>query len=605
MTTAAGGRAPGPISEALVTLLGCRSVALQGKTASVRKPLSRRSRGPVDLLIGGEPLERLRPRAAAHRAASLPSLDLGEDGALWRPGLAYGLPPYPELGDEHERGVVVITQRTTVADHLLGEAARRELPLLAAVATGGRRPQRWRDLALAAAAIPQVQLVLVALQQQIDLDDLATCARGGGPLLLHLSDAARQLHVAKRSFYCEATTEDVAPALGLPCFATLSQLCEGARHLLAGLRPRHRRVLPIVREAHEIPLLERALEVAGLKPAKLARELAAAGLRTEGPYVLAPGRQHLLSRALRRARPLAADALVCAGRVPRALDVALPQLCVGPFAAAPPARAVDESGLGALGALLAAQPLRRPPPSTTASSALPSHLDERAIKDLAQRHGLDRVDERVVASATAAAKAATELEPPLSVRPLLASAPAASAERARVQRDGLDSTASVRQAFRDVLFACAELYPDEPLDGLIVAEAPPPGLTLDCLLLFPAELPLARLAVMRDEAIRHGSARWVRLPLREAERAELASDLARQAPGREQRQLTRAALAELRRLLECLERLAVQGAAELRWLSLSPLRVPEDGQPARLVAARGDRRGPERSAESHQARPRS
>jgi hypothetical protein len=613
------------VSRALAILLDCSSVALRGsfpgKGPLVGSPLSRRTRGPVDLLVGQGPCPAtLRPRASVYRHAELPSLELGGDGALWRPGLALGLPAQRDLPPRNG-GALIISQRPAVADHLLGEAGRRDLPLLAALATGSRRPQLWRELALAAAAAPNVRVVLLALQQRVALDDLARCARelGNTPILLHLSDAAQQLRaVGASSAIIEADSEDVAPALGLPCFATLAQLCEGARHLLGGVAPHHGQVLPIVREAQEIPLLERALELARLQPAKLARELAAAGLRTEGPYVIAPGRQHLLSRALRRARPLAADALVCAGRVPRALGVGLPQLSVGPFTPGDPARPIDESGLAALGSLLAAREPATLPPLTTPPLPESPQLDEQTIKLLAQQHGIELVDERVVASATAAAKAADELEPPLSVRPLLLASAhprlsgLAGADRQRVHRTGLASTASVRQAFRDVLFACADLYPDEPLEGVIVAEAPPPGLTLDCLLLFPDQLPLARLIVLRGETTRQGSACWVRFPLSEGERTDLARRLARQigpppapeCPRRgEHRQVAAPAMAELRRLLERLEALATRGATGLQWLSLSPLRVPEDGRPARLVAARGEQRWLGHSATSRPKRP--
>lgn len=587
------------LAEALATLLTCRTVAASNAAAkpsvlTLRAPLRRRSRGAVDLALleEGDTLpDKLRPTAVCSRGRLStiqgPTLSLGQDGGLWRAGLAFGLgavDPPPTA----RKGVVLLAQRTAIAEYLLAEAKQRGLPVLAAIATGTRRPRLWCDLVGALAGRAEVQVVIVALQQPTEADTLATAAvHAGPPLLMCNAPAARHLRAGSFGQLAERLPrlDELASALGCPAFATVGRAMEGAQLLLAGLRPRYGRVLGLVRHPDETAILQQSLGAAGLRPRPL-EGARSAGLQSSGPFLLSPSRQHLLTRALRRAGALPFDALLCAGRVPRTVDLDVPQFFVGPRTPTAPARLLDETTLAALGTLLDALPAAGKAPIVPApeSPRLGEDplLGEAEARALAAGCGISPLDGRLVGSASAAAKVVSELEPPLTVRatgPTLALLEGEA--RAAVRREGLASAAAARQAFRDVLFACAEHYPDEPLEGVIVAEEPPPGLTLDALLLFPADVPVVRLQLAHKVVL-------LRSPATAAQQDHSARDL---LSGRGKTMT--GALDAIARLLRQLDDLAQQQMGRLRWMHLGPLHLGTNGT-TRLVAARGERRWPER-----------
>ena len=218
----------------------------------------------------------------------------------------------------------------------------------------------------------------------------------------------------------------------------------------------------------------------------------------------------------------------------------------------------------------------------------PALLDEPKAKELLACYGLESPAEEIAASASAAQRVAQQVGYPVAVKPV-------GPTLRRRQCLGalaldLGTSASVRQAFADVLIPLHDKHPPELLHGVMVsAMAPLPG-ALDCTLLWPeAGPPLVVLQVRRPGG-HLGDQRVERCPLSPARARSVAGWLAAQgfwgAEGPDGARATR-------RMASTLERLGWMGpdlAGRVRWLRLDTVSPPGAATPALLIDGHGEQR---------------
>jgi len=402
-------------------------------------------------------------------------------------------------------------------------------------------------------------LLLLALCSPLPRAALVSLARGPGALLMLTGPALSLAEEEATPIAFDARA--LATALGVAVTSTPEELVEAAALLDAGLAPAVGRVLALATSADSAALLDDALARAGVP---VLAQRATARVR-----VVASARA-----ARRAAAGQASDALL--------LDDQL--LCgdASPLELSP-------ATLGALAALLATARDHRPPRRPRGADprvaldllrSAAGAIGELSAKRLLRAHGVPTSEDRLVTSASAAARAARS--GPVAVK---ACGPTLR-DRQRIGAVILPvtSASACRQAFRDVLHACSRLPDPVPLDGVLVSRLESLPFALEAALL-GGELPLLVAARRDREALSATGPVVLACPAAPAvvERAA-AQLLGSDASG-----------AAARRLVDFLARLswmAADLAAELAWLYMDTISPSTEDAPPRVIDALGLRAAP-------------
>jgi hypothetical protein len=453
-------------------------------------------------------------------------------------------------------GWLLLAQGCGVAEQVLRAAAARSLRIQAALATGASGPSLLRLARLGADLKPEPRLLL-ALHRPCSFAELLQLGRRRARVVLLVTDSAEPLlQVPAPAGSSVPSTSQLARSLGIPVTRSPEELAAAAALLDAGLRPEKRLVLGVAARPDEALLLADALGRAGLRR----------GGGAPAGAVLRSGD----SRSSRRR----ADAMVvipAPGRQPRIV----------------PAGARGEAGVPADGdSLRALTALLDPcPASETAAprggqararraglllDRWPAELSEVEVKLLLAIYGLRAPAELLVSSASAAARAAGQLGFPVAIKA------AGPGLRGRAQsgalRLGLPGGAAVRQAFHDVLDACARLRPSPALAGVLISRMVPLPFALEVSLLWPREAgePPVLIARRRREA---DEVLGLPCPIGSAQTSWMADRLLRTAPGHDR-------LADWLRKLSLL---APDLNGRLRWLRLDTVSPPAGSTPPLII----------------------
>ena len=570
---------PAPDAAALSALLSPSTLLRKGPLArhapwthAQVKAVSRGARADLALVAGSGPALASAIQQAASRArvvlcltsAAEPMLQdeapatlLGPGSGLWSPRIRAGIhgPGYRSRGAISRLALV---QDPRVGELLLQAAREDLLPLSGVVATARDQPTSWCDLAQAAGCMTPAPPLLVALHRQLSASSLARLAEYPAPVVLLLTGAARgPLAWPDYPGSQPPTGEAMCRGLGLPLVPTPTALVAASRLQSRARPPASPRVIIQARGAGEEALLRDAWAKAG-PPAGARLTITdrdtAAGKPGEPPHLVISNQDEACS-------PTTLDAFCALSRAAEA---------------APP--------LG-----------RRPRVSTGHAMELldgwPALLDEPRAKELAACYGLDAPAEGMASSASAAQRVAQQVGYPVAVKPV---GPGLR-QRQRLGALALDlgTSASVRQAFSDVLLPVTGQEPPVLLEGVLVsAMVPLPG-ALDCTLLWPEAGPPLILFQVRRPGGHRGDLRVEGCPLHPDHARRVAGWLAEQGfwgaagPGR----------SEMRyRMATTLERLSWMGpdlASRMRWLRLDTVSPPVDAFPSVLIDGYGEQgRGP-------------
>lgn len=481
---------------------------------------------------------------------------------------------------------LVVAQAPRIADAICEALARRrpELRLAQRVVDEGG----WAAAALALSSGNPGAALLVALHRPVPLEDLLR-VRSARPALL-LAGAARAPE--HRPGLPPLAADTLARGLGLPVAATPEELVEAAWLRAAGATLRGGTLRALAADVERAALLENRLARVGLRCTTVAPASRAAFSTLV--RAIARGeraRERLIARACAGAAALVVDP----GLELDALLLALPG--VGLVTPA------DDCTLHAVAAMLAlppagGAPLPRPP--ATAVRAACARLDgwgaalsEAQLKPLLESVGLPSPREVLAASASRATRAARSLGPPVVVKAVGPGLGSRTHRGALVL--GVRTAAGARQAFRDVLDACARLTPNPTLDGVLVSQQLQLPFAIDLGMLWPED-GLPPLLLLGRRRIASGA--WhdwsaadaspaldgplaLPTPLGEAEARWAASWLLRREGGGERAR---------RRLARFIGRLAWLGpafAGRLRWLRLDTVSPPDRGVGPLVLDARG------------------
>ena len=510
----------------------------QALTTAVEQA-TQRSRVVLCLSTAAEPMLK------AHGSAMV----LGPGSGLWSPWVRAGI-----QGDGYQaRGETLrlaLVQDTRVGALLLQAAREDLLPLSAVVATARDQPTSWQDLAHAAGGLTPAPPLLVALHRQLRASSLACLAAHPAPVVVLLTGAARG-PLAWPDFpgLEPPTAEAMCRGLGLALVRTPAALVAASRLRSMASPPACPRVLIEAEGAGEEALLRDAWLAAG--PPAGARVTVA----DRGAAARPPGE--------------APHLVITEASTPAALD-AFCALCRAAEAAPPRGR--------------------RPRVSTGRARELldawPATLDEPRAKALAACYELDAPAEGMAASASAAQRLAQQVGYPVAVKPV-------GPDLRRRRELGalaldLGTSASVRQAFSDVLLPVTDLDPPVLLEGVLVsAMVPLPG-ALDCTLVWPeAAQPLALFQVRRPGS-HHGDLRVEGCPMGPDRARRVAHWLARQgfwgSTGPDNVEV-------IRDMASTLERLSWMGpdlAGRVRWLRLDTVSPPVGAFPSALIDGYGE-----------------
>lgn len=471
---------------------------------------------------------------------------------------------------------LVVAQAAPIADAVREALARRrpELRLARTVIDEGG----WAAAALELSSASPGASLLVALHRPVQLEELLR-VRSARPALL-LAGAA--LSPDRRPGLPPLAAAALARGLGLPVAATPEELVEAAWLRAVGASFRGGTLRALAVDAQRAALLANRLARVGLHcTAGAPASRAAFSSLVRGLERGARTRSGLIARASAGAEALVVDA----GRAAGELLLALPAVGI--------VTPADDCTLHAVAAMLALPPAggaALPRPATALVRAACARLDgwgaalsEAQLKPLLESVGLSSPREVLAVSASRATRAARALGPPVVVKAV------GPGLRSRTHRGalvlGVRTAAGARQAFRDVLEACARLTPSPALDGVLVSEQLQLPFAIDLGLLWP-EAGLPPLLLLGRRRIASGA--WndwstaeatpaldgplaLPTPLGAAEARWAASWLLRREGGGERSR---------RRLARFLGRLAWLGpafAGRLRWLRLDTVSPPGPG----------------------------
>jgi hypothetical protein len=447
-----------------------------------------------------------------------------------------------------------VAQTPAIGESAARAAAARGLRLVAVLSPGDRAT--WIDWVTMTPTLSSKVRPLVALTRTVPLADLvrlvaacpdalAMCPRG----LVALDGAVDGLEIDLHA---------AAQALGLVVVSTLEELAEAAALLDRGFARGTGRVFAAATGEDSVRIVADALERHQLTPAR--------------PADAAPP---VTIVDLRRARTLARrpsadwDALL--------LDDQLVAHDGEPIAA----------GAGTLAALAAilAWPERRPPrrPSLHAARARqlldrwPATLGEVQVKQLLACYGALPPAERLVTSASAAARAAASIGFPVTVK---AVGPTLRGRR-RLGAIALPvpNASACRQAFRDVLLGCQRAPTPQPLDGVLISALVAIPFALDATLVWLAPPTPPLLILRRRESGGAESCRCVACPTSAAHAERAAERLLDPWSPR----------VEVRGLADLVVRLSWIGpdlAGRMVWLHADTISPPDGRRPPLIIDAR-------------------
>jgi hypothetical protein len=517
---------------------------------------------------------------------------LGPGSGLWTPSLRVGIHA-PVPSSRGDRFCLLVTQSCLAAEWILLAAAERGLPVAAAVSTGCDAPDTWADVVRAVLALSPRPLLLLALHRTAEFSDFFRfAARAPCAALMLAGDAASLARVPGPRDMWPPSAESIARSFGVPVVHSPDALVEAASLLECGIRPRVGRALALATSPEAAALLGEGIARSGLRTAPLDRGALAGLARPRGRVLWVRGPADPARVGQKIAARAPCDCLVLGqGRGGRALVFGVSSPARGRI---PPAHEGDQATLDALAALLSVVPPDPGPAapglprgSTKRAELLldgwPAELGEVETKILLAAHGLGAPPERMVSSASRAARAARELGFPVAVK---ATGPSLTDRRSwGAARLPLDTASAARQAFRDVLQACARRDPSPLLDGVLVSRVVPLPWVLDCTVLWPAELSPAVIAARR-RADQPSPESQVVLPCplgAKSGRWAAATLLAH--PGWADPPARAVAL-----LGDFLGRLALLGATlahRMRWIRLDTVSPPLGSVPPLVISARG------------------
>lgn len=581
-------KTPHPLPTLLDALLRPRTVHLVGRRGAadlirVDTKKARRS-GPVDLAVIASSsnmaasLDRAAARARAvvvlpvgpqakaelhdHQAAVL-----GPGSGVWSPAVAAGIEA-AAFRPRERRPTLVVTRSRVSAQHLLRAASGRKLRLQGAICTGGDAGSTsWIDVVEAAAALDPAPVVLVQLQRCVTLADLARVASLEADVVLVLG---RPHPLAGLDAPVPDPDQAVAArALGLAVVKTVDQAVEAAFLLGRGVRRGGAVVRAVASNPEETVLLEDGLWRNGVRayvdPPGARRKSKGSRTATDRVDCLVLG-----------GGPIREDAAVCltldGGTTPR------------------PGRAV-EATLGALAALQAprrwrpGQSRRRPRVRVGEARRLLDgwrcSLHELQVKELLGCYGLRGPEAELATSSSGAGRLARDLGFPVAVK---AVGPQLRERQTRgmVALD-VQNESAVRQAFREVVNACAAEDPSPLLEGVLVSAMVDLPAALDCTLCWSPRSPALLLARSR---IAHLSAPPLVLlcPATTEDCLDLAGELLRGI----KRPDSGAPARYLARFLSRLSWLGADLDGRMRWLRLDTVSPPTAHTPPLVIDGYGE-----------------
>lgn len=341
----------------------------------------------------------------------------------------------------------------------------------------GRTPEEhsfpfWVNLLKAASQL-EIGHIILAIDQPLYIEAFLD--------VLKYVDAKKiYLYVNQHADYMKSATmphrflprlSELSQTLGIATFATIERLTRGIElSLKTSLFPDSRKALPIVRNREEVPLLRRLLDLCQLQTPSSLKPYQEAGLEIADDIVLSTNRQHLLSRALKRVKPLNVDAFICLGDVPNAVGFNQPQFFLTRKDKISAAYQLDELSLYALS--------NRINPQAFSTSEKTHIEDPRPLSIFAERHLIERftdanihpIAHRFVRSASAASRAARELRAPYQLRAFIPSLRPFSEDDKPYRRDSIQTITAIRQHYHDILFAAENTGLHDKIEGFMVAE---------------------------------------------------------------------------------------------------------------------------------------
>jgi len=438
--------------------------------------------------------------------------------------------------------MLLVAQGNALAEHILGDAQSRDLPLEGAIGVGQTDEEGLIRL-LGLCATLNVPALLVALHRPPSAELLWRLGALERRVLLMLVGRARG-PVALRSPALPLPapgTADLARAAGIPAAGCPAELVELAHLQRLAFTAAPTRVSIRARGEDDAALAHDAITRAGLHPVGAASDLT---IVTPGAPVPPTGRWLRLTPASRR--PL----------TPRE------------------ARHETLAALGILARLPSAGPPSRP--STRAHALLDGwhrELTEVMLEPVLACYGIKMPPSGLAQSASMAGVLARQLGGPVAVK---AVAPALNHRLDRgATRLDVQGVSAARQAFRDVLQACDALRPRPDLDGVLVQTMVPAGPRLQCLIRWatPSDQPQPPLMLLRlpphDTGVHP-------CPLGDSDALDIA------------RSLWTGPLPPLARLLRQLSRLASDLTGRMRWLWIDSISLPAPGHPPRVLDAVGE-----------------
>jgi hypothetical protein len=566
-------RARGPVDVALIELDSWRSRHVEQ---------ARRELAPKSLvLLGAAPRGKRAPSAPRHDDLLL----LAHNGCVATARFALdttteGASQLSRAVPLSERGIAIIAQERTIALLHAEMLARRGLPVALVVATATNQQLHWSGWLRASVRSGRISAVLLALSAIPEPVGLAQLdLRPSAPVALHMLGDRRSPTVHPSAEHPDRPPDawEVARALGWVVVESLECASE------------------FLRLINRYPKLKHGPVVA-LGASEVHRRIAVQALHRAG---VAVGNDDSSRGASRGA------AIVSAGAVDPGPIGDHPHLTFP----APPPRAINRtSALPASEATLSALSawLRTPPQSTdpegatteqvagarhdanqrlTASSG---ELDEIELKELLAPFGIAAPRETLTTSASAAADAARNLGPPVTLKAVgtgLGTPALWGGSEPEVR-----NVSAARQAFRDILHAAREHGLHPALRGILVSERIETRVVLDCAVHAIGALRLLQLQ-LRCGAAYLGRRQSVRCPLTEQAAGELAGLLISEAhralaPWQPPRQRERKQLGQF------LLQISVAGAEltrSLRWLRLATVALPAAGRPALVLDAAASR----------------
>ncbi|MFH1132293.1 MAG: acetate--CoA ligase family protein [Pseudomonadota bacterium] len=501
-------------------------------------------------------------------------------------------PPGQNSKDQRGLQLVAVTQGKFLAQHLAQAANQRGLRLEQVICTNDDEPTAWHEYVVQKQKLKNSSLVLLLLHHPINLSQLVEATSQEQNVLVCFVGDGKLPNTAptkEKKTLPELGPQQVAQALGWPTLNTPEELIESAWLLKNGLRPNSGQILVLASSLDQAALLDDAVATASLSCTEISpKQRKKFQLQKHGVVnIYEPGEINILSKLVAElSRQYIFDCVVAG-------DSLLEISSAYQFLTFPPTTDKKESAnqttLNSLASLLACYRNRDKQHSHASASSkkaaieiLDKHkpfLGELQAKALLTCYGLTAPSEKLVGSASAANEAANRLGFPVAIKaigPQLVGRSELSAVALN-----LENGASVRQAFRNVLHACARTKPRPLLDGVLVSTMVPLDEYLDCAVHCVKGIALlqARRCLASGRPL---MSLILKCPISDDQARESASLLFSKSPSPSSTQLGR--------LADFLSRLSQVGAdltGRIIWLHLDTVSLPTDETQALVIDARG------------------